>query len=92
MRQGIDYEIGRSLAPRLAELGLAEVDGAAETAIYRGGSPWAAYWVQTVAELRGQLVDSGELEAGTVDAFLARCADPGWWTQTIAFTAVSGRG
>ena len=26
-----------------------------------------------------------------VDAFLARCADPEWWTQTIAFTAVWGR-
>jgi hypothetical protein len=22
---------------------------------------------------------------------LARCADPAWWTQTIAFTAVDGR-
>jgi 2-polyprenyl-3-methyl-5-hydroxy-6-metoxy-1,4-benzoquinol methylase len=23
--------------------------------------------------------------------FLAQCADPAWWTQTIAFTAVDGR-
>ena len=26
-----------------------------------------------------------------VDAFLARCDDPGWWTETIAFTAVHAR-
>jgi hypothetical protein len=25
-----------------------------------------------------------------VDTFLGYCADPGWWTQTIAFTAVHG--
>jgi len=26
-----------------------------------------------------------------IGPFLARCADPAWWTQTIAFTAASGR-
>ncbi len=25
-----------------------------------------------------------------IDTFLARCADPAWWTQTIAFTAAAG--
>jgi SAM-dependent methyltransferase len=90
-KQGIDYHVGRSLAPRLAGLGLEQVGGTAETAVYDGGSPWADYWIQTVAELRGKLIDSGELDAETVDAFLAECANPAWWTQTIAFTAVSGR-
>ena len=42
-------------------------------------------------ELRGRLVASGELDEPTIDAFLAHCADPAWWTQTIAFTAVSAR-
>jgi hypothetical protein len=27
----------------------------------------------------------------SIDAFLSQCADPAWWTQTIAFTAASGR-
>ena len=36
--RGIDYHIGRTLAPRLASLGLAKVNGTAETAIYHGGS------------------------------------------------------
>lgn len=41
--QGIDYHLGRTLAPRLAAVGLEQVAGTAETAVYNGGSPWAAY-------------------------------------------------
>jgi SAM-dependent methyltransferase len=89
--QGIDYHVGRTLAPRLAALGLERVEGVAETAIYNGGSPWAEYWSRTVVELRGQLVASGHLDDTRLDAFLTCCADPTWWTQTIAFTAVSAR-
>jgi 2-polyprenyl-3-methyl-5-hydroxy-6-metoxy-1,4-benzoquinol methylase len=89
--QGIDYHLGRTLAPRLAAVGLEQVAGTAETAVYNGGSPWAAYWTQTVTELRDRLVDSGRLDDQLINRFLAHCADPGWWTQTIAFTAVHGR-
>ena len=89
--QGIDYHIGRTLAPRLAALGLEEVAGTAETAVYNGGSPWAAYWIDTITELRPRLVASGHLDDRLVDQFLAHCADPRWWTQTIAFTAVHAR-
>jgi len=38
--RGIDYHIDRTLAPRLAALGLEQIGGAAETAIYNGSSPW----------------------------------------------------
>jgi SAM-dependent methyltransferase len=86
--EGIDYHVGRSLAPRLAALGLEQIAGTAETAVYNGGSAWAAYWTQTIVELRDKLVDSARLDAGLVDRFIAQCADPGWWTETIAFTAV----
>lgn len=49
-------------------------------------------WVrETVSELRPRLAGPGLLDNRLIDAFLARCADPSWWTQTIAFTAVSGR-
>ena len=44
--QGIDYHIGRTLAPRLAAVGLEHVAGTAETAVYQGGSPWADYWAR----------------------------------------------
>jgi SAM-dependent methyltransferase len=88
--EGIDYQIGRSLAPRLAALGLERIDGAAETAIYNGTGLWANYWRLTIKELREDLTSSGKLSNALVDTFLGYCADPAWWTQTIAFTAVHG--
>jgi len=88
---GIDYHIGRTLAPRLAALGIEDLAGTAETAVYNGGSPWATYWIDTVTELRPKLTASGHLTDALVDAFLTRCADAAWWTETIAFTAVHGR-
>jgi len=88
---GIDYELGRKLAPGLQGLGLTDIAGTAETAVYNGGSDWAIYWKETVDELREQLVASGKLDEQTVDAFLAHCDDPSWWTETIAFTAVHAR-
>jgi hypothetical protein len=88
---GIDYMIGRRLPAALTGLGLENVGATAETAIYNGGSPWAVYWEQTVAELGGRLIESGMVEQRSVDTFLAHCADSAWWTQTIAFTAVHGR-
>ena len=89
--RGIDYYIGRKLASQLAPYGFKEIGGAAETAVYNGGSRWADYWSQTITELRGDLVQSGKLNDTLIDAFLTFCADPNWWTETIAFTAVHGR-
>ena len=89
--RGIDYYIGRTLAPRLAAYGFREIEGTAETAVYNGGSPWAEYWRQTITELRGDLMQSGKLNDALIGAFLAHCGDPSWWTQTIAFTAVRAR-
>jgi hypothetical protein len=89
--QGIDYFIGRRLPAMLSRLGVPDVAATAETALYHGGLAWAGYWTQTVTELRARLVASGQLDDRSIDAFLARCADPEWWTQTIAFTAIDGR-
>ena len=89
--RGIDYYIGRSLAPRLAALGLRQISGSAETAVYNGGSQWAGYWTQTISELRNDLTSSGKLNDVLVDTFLSYCAESNWWTQTIAFTAVHAR-
>ena len=89
--RGIDYHIGRTLAPRLASLGLTTIGGTAETAIYNGGSLWADYWIETITELRSDLISSSKFDEGLVDKFLAYYADSNWWTQTIAFTAVHGR-
>ena len=88
--RGIDYQIGRTLAPRLAALGIEKIGGTAETAIYNGTSLWADYWTQTITELREDLTSSGKLNNASVDTLLGYCADPAWWTQTVAFTAVHG--
>jgi hypothetical protein len=72
---GIDYTIGRRLAPRLASLGLEEIGGRAETAIYNGGSSWADYWIETITELRNELIGSGKLDDALVDTFLAHCVE-----------------
>ena len=89
--QGIDYHVGRTLAPRLAAVGLEQISGTAETAVFNGGSPWADYWTQTITELRDRLADSGRLDDQLIERFIAHCADPRWWTETIAFTAVHAR-
>ncbi len=89
--QGIDYFIGRRLPAMLSGRGLTNIEATAETALYHGRSDWAEYWRLTVTELRPRLVGSGHLDDRAIDGFLARCADPAWWTQTIAFTAVDGR-
>ena len=89
--RGIDYFIGRTLATQLGSLGLANISGAAETAIYNGGSLWADYWIETITELRSDLISSDKLDEALIDKFLAYCSDSKWWTQTIAFTAVHGR-
>lgn len=83
--------VGRRLPAILAGMGLEEVEGTAETALYNGGSPWARYWLQTVNELRDRLETSGRFDKQSIETFLAHCSDPGWWTQTVAFTAVAGR-
>ena len=88
--QGIDYFIGRRLPGMLSGLGLQDVRATAQTALYNGGSAWAVYWRQTVTEMRPRLVASGQLDDRSIDTFLAHCADPAWWTQTIAFTAAAG--
>ena len=84
---GIDYDIGRTLAPRLGALGLEQIGDAAETAIYNGSSPWADYWTQTIVELRNDLVGSGRLNEALIDTFLGYCADPSWWTHTLSHSA-----
>jgi SAM-dependent methyltransferase len=74
--RGIDYTIGRRLAPRLASLGLEEIGGRAETAIYNGGSSWADYWIETITELRNELIGSGKLDDALVDSFLRIASTP----------------
>ena len=67
---------------------MANISGTAEIAIYNGGSLWAEYWIETITELRSNLIGAGKLNEALIDKFLTYCSDSNWWTQTIAFTAV----
>ena len=57
----------------------------------RAGLARRAVAVNLDLSLRGRLVAAGHLDDRSIDMFLTRCADPAWWTQTVAFTAVGGR-
>jgi len=43
---GIDYFVGRKIAPLLDSLGLQDTAGEGHTAVANGGSPWARYWAR----------------------------------------------
>jgi len=88
---GIDYHIGRTLAPRLAGLGLEAVAAAGETALFNGGSPWATYWEDSIAELRESLLRSGNVTEAQLGVFAARFTDPGEWSMVATFVATWGR-
>jgi hypothetical protein len=83
--------IGRRLPALVAAPGLESIAATAETALYNAGAAWAEYWQRAVTELRDGMISSGELDLKLIDTFLAHCADPAWWTQTIAFTVVQAR-
>src|SRR5207248_1077717 len=72
-KRGIDYMIGRRLPQLMAAVGLEQISATAETALYNGGSSWAQYWEQTIIELRDGLVGAGDLDARSIDVFLAHC-------------------
>jgi SAM-dependent methyltransferase len=90
-RHGVDYHLGRRLPGMLASAGLEQIEAAAETALYNGGSAWARYFQETMVELRERLLEADEFDERLIDSFLARCDDPSWWTQTVAMTAVRAR-
>lgn len=88
---GINFHIGRTVAPRLAALGLEGVAAAGETALFNGGSPWATYWEDSIAELRGPMLQSGNVTEEQLAVFAARFADPTYWTMVATFVATQGR-
>ncbi len=57
--QGIDYFVGRRIAPRLAGLGLGEIAAHGETILFDGGSLPARYLKLTMQELQAPLLASG---------------------------------
>jgi SAM-dependent methyltransferase len=88
---GIDYFVGRKIAPWLDLLGLQDIAAEGHTAVANGGSKWARYWRQTVHELRLKLIDAGHVTETMLAEFNASLGDPHYWTSAITFVAASGR-
>jgi SAM-dependent methyltransferase len=88
---GIDYFVGRKIAPLLDSLGLQDIAAEGHTAVANGGSKWARYWTQTVHELRPKLMESGHISEEILADFDAHLADPHYWTSAITFVAASAR-
>jgi len=88
--EGIDYSIGPKIAPWLDSLGMEQIAAEGHTAVFNGGSPWAAYWVDTMHVLRPKLLESGRITEADLQEFEARYRDPHYWTSVITFVASWG--
>jgi SAM-dependent methyltransferase len=87
---GVDYFIGRKMPILLPRAGLNDVAAEGTTAFYRGKSPWAQYWLETLEELRPRLLDSGYMTTPLLSRFKRLYSDPKLWTSTITFVASWG--
>jgi hypothetical protein len=88
---GVDYFVGRKIAPLLASLGMEDVAAEGHTAYANGGSRWASYWLQTVRELRPRLIETGHVSDKMFAEFYSHLEDPSYWSSAITFVATSGR-
>ena len=88
---GINYFIGRTMPGLLAAAGLDCVEAEGTTALYAGKSFWAKYWLETIKELRPQLLESGHMTRPMVTRFNRLYADPRLWTSAITFVASWGK-
>jgi SAM-dependent methyltransferase len=87
---GIDYFIGRKMPALLSATGLDRVCAEGTTALYRGKSPWAQYWIETLQELQPRLIDSGYVSRPLLSRFKRLYSDPQIWTSAITFVASWG--
>jgi SAM-dependent methyltransferase len=88
---GIDYFVGRRIAPLLAGLGFADLAVHGETILFDGGSPVARYLKLTMQELEGSLVGSGLIGPTAWRETMALFDNPGFWTWQNAYVTTSGR-
>lgn len=87
---GVDYFIGRKMPNLLSATGLDDVAAEGTTALYRGKSLWAEYWLETLNELRPRLIESGYVTAPLLTQFKRLYSDPRTWTSAITFVASWG--
>lgn len=87
---GVDYFIGRKMPGLLSAARFNNVGAEGTTALYRGKSPWAEYWLDTIKELQPRLIESGYMTAPLLSRFKHLYSDPRTWTSAITFVASWG--
>jgi ubiquinone/menaquinone biosynthesis C-methylase UbiE len=85
---GVDWLIGRTLPRMVSKLGLGQPQAKTDVQNIRGRDRGALYFKLFFAEVRDRVVDSGRLDAATVDAASRLLDDPDYWTQCWMMTAV----
>jgi SAM-dependent methyltransferase len=89
--QGIDYFVGRRIAPLLAGLGFTDIAAHGETILYDGGSLTGRYLALTMRELEEPLVASGLIGPTTWGEAMALFDNPAFWTWQNCYVTTSGR-
>jgi SAM-dependent methyltransferase len=85
---GIDWLIGRELPSMVSKLDLGQSQAKTDVQNIRGRDRGALYFRMFFAEVRDRVVDSGRLDAATLEAASALLEDPNYWTQCWMMTAV----
>jgi len=87
---GASLSWARNLPTLLQEAGLVDVEVEIDAPYFRGGSPYARFWGDTVEELREQITTKG-MTAEDVDLAVAQANDPNCWLSCHAMIAAWGR-
>jgi SAM-dependent methyltransferase len=88
---GIDYFVGRRLAPLLAGLGFQQITVHGETILFNGGSLPARYLKLTMDELGESLLGSGLIGRAVWDEAIALFDNAQFWTWQNSYVATSAR-
>jgi ubiquinone/menaquinone biosynthesis C-methylase UbiE len=88
---GTDYYVGHKIAPWLQAEGLENINAEAHAVVYNGGSEFAQWWMNGIAEVAEQLQSEGGVTKAILDEFFTDYRDPKYWTTTIAFTVVTAQ-
>ncbi|WP_158008257.1 class I SAM-dependent methyltransferase [Methyloceanibacter methanicus] len=88
---GIDYFVGRRVAPTLSKIGMADIDVHGETIMFQGGSASARYWTLTFAELREPILALGLITPTLWNEALALFDNPEFWSWQNCFVVTTAR-
>ena len=88
---GVDWLIGRTLPSMVSKLGLGQPQAKTDVQNIRGTDRGSLHFKLFFAEVRDRVIDSGRLDAATLDAATKLLDDPDYWTQCWMMTAVWAR-